>query len=33
MLAGAAAAFFAAGLGGKHRDKNTHMPFFVLRRT
>jgi hypothetical protein len=32
MLAGAAAAFFAAGLGGKHRDQNTHMPFFVLRR-
>lgn len=33
FLAGAAAAFFAAGLGGKHRDQNTHMPFFVLRRS
>jgi hypothetical protein len=32
LLAGAAAAFFAAGVGGKHRDQNTRMPFFVLRR-
>ncbi len=31
FLAGAAAAFFAAGLGGKHRDERTHLKFFVLR--
>lgn|SRR5690606_18200128 len=33
FLAGAVAAFFAAGLGGKHRDENTRMAFFVLRRS
>lgn len=32
LLAGAAAAFFAAGFGGKHRDQNTRLTFFVLRR-
>lgn len=32
LLAGAAAAFFAAGFGGKHRDQNTVLPFFVIRR-
>jgi hypothetical protein len=32
LLAGAAAAFFAAGLGGKHRDQNTQLAFFVIRR-
>ena len=32
LLAGAAAAFFAAGMGGKHRDQNTKLTFFVLRR-
>ncbi len=31
LLAGAAAAFFSAGLGGKHRDERTHLKFFVLR--
>jgi hypothetical protein len=32
LLAGAAAAFYAAGVGGKHRDQNTQLTFFVLRR-
>lgn len=32
LLAGAVAAFFAAGYGGKHRDQNTRLSFFVLRR-
>lgn len=32
LLAGAAAAFYAAGLGGKHRDQNTQLTFFLLRR-
>jgi len=32
LLAGAAAAFFAAGFGGKHRDQNTQLQFFVIRR-
>jgi hypothetical protein len=32
LLAGAAAAFFAAGMGGKHRDQNTQLTFFVIRR-
>jgi hypothetical protein len=32
LLAGAAAAFFSAGFGGKHRDQNTVLPFFVIRR-
>jgi hypothetical protein len=32
LLAGAAAAFFAAGFGGKHRDQNTRLTFFVLRK-
>jgi hypothetical protein len=32
LLAGAAAAFFAAGVGGKHRDQNTQLAFFVIRR-
>jgi hypothetical protein len=32
LLAGAAAAVIAAGFGGKHRDQNTRLPFFVLRR-
>jgi hypothetical protein len=31
MLAGAAAAFFSAGFGGKHRDRNTQLKFFTLR--
>ena len=31
LMAGAAAAFFAAGSGGRHRDKNVHLKFFVLR--
>jgi hypothetical protein len=32
LLAGAAAAFYAAGLGGKHRDQNTQLTFFLIRR-
>ena len=32
LLAGAAAAFYAAGIGGKHRDQNTQLAFFVIRR-
>jgi hypothetical protein len=32
LLAGAAAAFYAAGIGGKHRDQNTQLKFFVIRR-
>ena len=32
LLAGAAAAFFAAGSGGRHRDHATHVKFFVLRK-
>jgi len=32
LLAGAAAAFYAAGVGGKHRDQNTQLTFFVIRR-
>ncbi|MBI1186422.1 MAG: hypothetical protein GC206_03700 [Alphaproteobacteria bacterium] len=31
LLAGAVAAIFAAGLGGRHRDQNTLVGFFVLR--
>jgi hypothetical protein len=31
LLAGAVAAFFSAGFGGKHRDQNTHLKFFTLR--
>jgi len=31
LMAGAAAAFFAAGSGGRHRDKDIHLKFFVLR--
>jgi hypothetical protein len=31
LLAGAVAAFWAAGEGGNHRDKNVHVRFFVLR--
>lgn len=29
LLAGAAAAFFAAGSGGRHRDRGTHLKFFA----
>ncbi len=32
LLVGAAVAFFAAGFGGKHRDENTRIAFFVQRR-
>jgi hypothetical protein len=32
LLVGAVAAFFAAGVGGQHRDKSTTTRFFVLRR-
>ena len=32
LLVGAAVAFFAAGVGGRHRDHNTHVKFFILRR-
>lgn len=32
FLAGAVAAFFAAGVGGRHRDQNTRLAFFELRR-
>jgi hypothetical protein len=31
LLAGAAAALFSAGYGGKHRDQNTVLKFFVIR--
>jgi hypothetical protein len=31
LLAGAAAAFYAAGFGGKHRDQATVLPFFTIR--
>lgn len=31
LMVGAAAAFFAAGFGGKHRDQNTRLAFFDLR--
>jgi len=33
LLVGAVVAFFAAGVGGNHRDRNIHLKFFVLRRT
>ena len=32
LLVGAVAAFFAAGAGGHHRDRNLHVKFFTLRR-
>jgi hypothetical protein len=32
LLVGAVAAFFAAGLGGDHRDKARHVRFFTVRR-
>ncbi|MDP3491756.1 MAG: hypothetical protein Q8R82_01485 [Hyphomonadaceae bacterium] len=32
LLVGAAAAFFAAGVGGQHRDRRTNVKFFALRR-
>jgi hypothetical protein len=32
LLVGGVAAFFAAGVGGKHRDQNTQVKFFTLRR-
>jgi cytochrome bd-type quinol oxidase subunit 2 len=32
LLVGAAAAFFAAGVGGHHRDRNIQLKLFVLRR-
>lgn len=32
LLVGAVAAFFAAGVGGEHRDKATNVRFFTLRR-
>jgi cytochrome bd-type quinol oxidase subunit 2 len=32
LLVGAVAAFFAAGAGGHHRDRNMHVKFFTLRR-
>lgn len=32
LLVGAAVAFFAAGVGGRHRDHATHVKFFILRR-
>jgi hypothetical protein len=31
LLLGAVAAFWAAGEGGNHRDKNVHVKFFVFR--
>lgn len=31
LLVAAAAAFFAAGIGGKHRDENTELKFFMVR--
>jgi len=33
LLLGAVAAFFAAGLGGRHRDQNVQVKFFAIRRT
>lgn len=32
LLVGAVAAFFAAGVGGQHRDRSTNVKFFILRR-
>jgi MFS family permease len=32
LLVGAVAAFFAAGVGGAHRDKGAHVKFFTVRR-
>ena len=32
LLVGAAVAFFAAGVGGRHRDRNVNLKFFELRR-
>jgi hypothetical protein len=32
LLAGAVAAFFFAGVGGRHRDENTVVPLFALRK-
>lgn len=32
LLVGAAAAFFAAGVGGQHRDKSMQVRFFTIRR-
>jgi hypothetical protein len=32
LLVGAAVAFFAAGIGGQHRDRSTTLRFFELRR-
>jgi len=32
LLVGAAVAFFAAGVGGQHRDRGTNVQFFILRR-
>jgi len=32
LLVGAVAAFFAAGVGGQHRDRSTQVKFFMLRR-
>lgn len=32
LLAGAVAAFFFAGVGGRHRDENVHVHLFVLRK-
>ncbi len=33
LLIGAVAAFFAAGLGGRHRDQNVQLKFFEIRRS
>lgn len=33
LLVGAVAAFFAAGVGGNHRDKAANVKFFILRRS
>ena len=33
LLLGAVAAFFAAGVGGRHRDQNVQVKFFAIRRT
>lgn len=33
LLLGAVAAFFAAGIGGRHRDHNVQVKFFAIRRT
>ena len=32
LLLGAVAAFFAAGVGGRHRDQNVQVKFFAIRR-